>query len=1397
MSPRSTESDRARAYAAVMSAYATWRSSLAHSAEDVHLDPSRGDVLDLTNIHPTGAAQFYSGTPTPLTSLFRESESLASARLTCTALLDRVRELEESYGSAPVSLILGTLTWSELVPTRTGPGAADPANAGDDDEVDLGEPYDLTGELHLSAEAIEAYAKERSEADREGEPAGEDGPEEGQEADDREAGDSRNSEQDSVQEAVFSASPEDVVRVVEMREPALRRDVRVVASTASDAVLTLGENTDVSATVIEALRRHGAPADAVEEVRTLAREEETRDEAQLRLRELGRLYLPGCSYTPSILLGLASSPSDILLGDLEAMEPQIRGSQLISRIVEGDKQDEPIAHNPRDRAPSAERGAGFLDVAELDIVDAVAAGRSLFIDTAPGTDPYRVLASLAADHAASGRSVLYVSGRASAQQAFERAMEELGLGEAVVNFSRTDDVPLRLRSGLRLKSDPVDREQLSEANARLETKRSEIETVMTALHETHPRWQVSAYDLLGRIVELSLAEDGPRPRVRLSEQAAAGLGREKAKVRAAENLSDMIRLRAKASADNPWRDSKISDAKDAEAALTTVTHLADIALPALADQAQRAAAETGLKRATTIEEWGIQLELLTDIADTLDVFRPQIYERSATDLVSATASKEWRAAHGVQLSRSQRRHLRRDAKDMVRPGQDIADLHAGLVKVQSEREKWKALAEPGSWPELPEGVRTMRDTFAEVSEDVTELARVLPEGEGLEQMSFADLRRRCQSLAREAGDLELLPRVGAVTAELSQAGLLDLAHELIEREVAPERVADELDAAYLASVFEQMFSQTPELAAIAGTRAVELVREVTEADREHMAAMPSYISHAIITAMRRLITRRQGETLRLDRHLEMHGVSGLREAISAHGAILTASRPVWLMNAVAVAQHIPPMEWADLVILDGIESTELAQVVPSLLRGSTVVVTGNARRPSPGATEALAGALPVATLPTHASHHDEVTAHFLAEAGFAEDLSIYPGPPSAPSPRLIVVDGTGVPGRSGLVEAPEAEVAAVVDQVVDIALTHPGESIGVISLNEVHAERIRTQIRQVARTSSALEELTDPTRGEPFTVVDVATCTGLRRDHIVLTVGLGKTVHGRVLHSFGVVGHDEGLRGLVAALEAPRRSLTVISSFEATDIDRSRLTAPGAILLVDLLAAYRKPPRSAAGEGLRGPSAALLEDLALRLTDRGYLAETGYGRSDTLRIPLVAGHPDLPGGLAVAVTIDDERYAAEPSLRRRDGFWPAMLAERGWKVVPTFTTAAFFNPNSQVDAIVAAIDELRDENRLAVDRPAVRPLPAHLDVTSLDEDLEEEAPAPRQLRGPRPKLSPGMPLAAYSDDQLDELVAWIASDGAERTEDEMVEELRSQLDLRRRGVQIDLILRNVVRRSRS
>ena len=81
-------------------------------------------------------------------------------------------------------------------------------------------------------------------------------------------------------------------------------------------------------------------------------------------------------------------------------------------------------------------------------------------------------------------------------------------------------------------------------------------------------------------------------------------------------------------------------------------------------------------------------------------------------------------------------------------------------------------------------------------------------------------------------------------------------------------------------------------------------------------------------------------------------------------------------------------------------------------------------------------------------------------------------------------------------------------------------------------------------------------------------------------------------------------------------------------------------------------------------------------------------------------------------------------------------------------------------------------------------------------EIKRKERASEENRGPRPAIAKGLPLAAYSDDQLDEMATWVRSDGVERTDLETAEELRVALGITRRGFQSDAVLGNVVRRTK-
>jgi hypothetical protein len=459
------------------------------------------------------------------------------------------------------------------------------------------------------------------------------------------------------------------------------------------------------------------------------------------------------------------------------------------------------------------------------------------------------------------------------------------------------------------------------------------------------------------------------------------------------------------------------------------------------------------------------------------------------------------------------------------------------------------------------------------------------------------------------------------------------------------------------------------------------------------------------------------------------------------------------------------------------------------------------------------------------------------------------------------------------VESSAAEVGDVVDAVVDHAVEHPDQSLAVIALNARHADRVRQAVARAVEGAPGLASFFAPDVSEPFQVVDAEHARGLSRDRVLLTVGFAKTPHGRVLHDFGVLSTPAGVSVLTDALRAVRGDLTVVSSIRGEEIDRSRLSAEGAHMLVDLLETAGASSRSGEGEAAADPGSAgrpetpapswptldvapdrLLVDLADRLYGMGLEVVPNVGVPGGMRVPLAIGHPEVPGRLLVALLTDDQTYTAEPSLRVRDRVWPAMLEAQGWRVRTELSMAVFTDPEKEAQDIVQLVLDAVDavngpagvvevpEDAAAEIEPEPEPLEAPVADPALDAavaqsdqarvlhdersadpglagrgDVPAPVPAlsgaqegdgsqagaspagreqtPSARRGPRPAIARGLPLAAYGDDQLDELAQWLRSDGGEHPADQLVEELREALGLTRRGAQTDAVLANVVRRT--
>ena len=1351
-------------------ALSTWRSQLVDLGGVASLDDITllDGVVDLTAAHPSGLAQLYAGRPTHLSSIVRERNALGEARQSLREVSARTDILARQFGVAPVYLAIGVATWNETVPQ----------DGEDDGSIHLAdgaspEAADLTAQIpHVERIAAEHAARNALAAAGLTVPEAPSGP-----------------------------------RVRTVNAPVLLRPVRLASATA-DATLTLDPTIEVNPVLTRALRRYQCTTDIGDIARAaLSSAGFTPRSALARIGALGRQYLPGFEIHERLVVGAFVHPGQALVEDFDAVLERSRTSALVAAIAGDEGAREALSVElppavPTDRVPGAERGVGDLEPSQLDVIEAVGTGASFLIDAPPGSDVAGALAAVFADAAASGRTVLHVPATSADGHAVAAALREEGLGSMVLDL--TEDAAWRqhasegIRESLGVQPPQLDVAGIIASRDRLTSVRSRLDRYVRALHRPREPWSVSAYEALQKLAELTSRRDRATTRARIDAEHLGRLdedGREQALtlLRRGHTLG----LFTPEVSSSAWNGIPVEDMDEATDALVHLRALANDLLPTIQEHTAVVARTTGLSRARNLGQWIEQLDMFDGVRESLDVFLPEVFERSAADMVIATASKRWRDERGIHMDGSRRRRFTRQANDLVRPGRVVDDLHAELVKVQRRREVWRRHDPDGGWPRLPQGLDEMRRTAGRARGAVAEVQPLLGRAQDspvLMEMPLEDLLELARSLAADDLTAQKLPEVNRIRTELETLGLNDFVADMAARGVETDQLEPELTYCWWSSLLAQILTADPDLGGLDARALSQMAVSLRELDAAHTRSLSGPVAQACARRVRAAVEQDKADARALYIALAREDGVPLREIIDAHPMALLA-RPIWIVPPTLVPQIFSPTAVVDLAVLDASTPMPVPQVLPAFVRAEQVLVVGDSRRATTGLAAELGPLLPSRTLPTARNSLDAGIAAFLAANGYEGVVEAVPSPPGEAYLSLELVDGKGMPapGQTA-VETVEAEVSRVVDMVIDRALTRPEESLAVIALNRLHADALRSAITRAAAGAPALEEFFAPGAAEPFTVVELAEARALRRDHIIISVGYAKTPHGRTIHNFGPVSDHSGMVGLVEALCSSRGSTQVVSCLAADDIDRDRLRAPGARLLREVLA--RAEDASQTGNSAGKVPDRLLVDLAEHLWRKGLSVVPRYGTDGGVRIPLAIGHPDYPDELLVAVLTDDVDYISEPSLRRRDRHRVERLERRGWHVHMAFSAGVFVDPEAEAKAIeelVLAVLVERQGNAA----PPMEAVPDRVDdsARAVPETPEPESGEAHE-RTERPRIAQGLPLQAYSDDQLDDLMAWIRSDGVGRSEAREVEELRAALALRRRGSGIDAVLANAVRRTR-
>ena len=948
--------------------------------------------------------------------------------------------------------------------------------------------------------------------------------------------------------------------------------------------------------------------------------------------------------------------------------------------------------NPDTRPPQTDTLLLDADAEQENVIAQIAAGNSVVVRTLPGTGSTQTIVNAIGALVGQNKRVLVVGARRASLLGISQRLGDIGLpGLAVSPSSLRKDI---IRSIAR--SEKAKQPHVGEVDDALVRLRTVILDYRGALSKPDPVLGISVLDCVTELSRLALLPKPPRTTAKLSRQtveALAGSRQHAIEVMAAAANLGEFRY---GPGDSPWYGAQFLTSEDAKAAHGLARALWGEHVPTLIDHATRMLASTHMRPFTTIHELGTYLHLLIDLRESLDRFQPVVFDRSITELITATAPKR----DTPEMAPANRRRLRKLAKEYLRPGSHIGDMNEALRKIRDQRVLWQRFVAEGVPPQVPVGLAEVLAEFERVERDLAALDEPLGSftpDTALANQPVQQLVSTLQGLAADSDVLNNLQERTALMTELRQLALDPLTVDLASRHVPEDQVAAELELAWWRSALESLLETERALLGANTSVLDRLEADFRLVDEAHAAGSSQLLGWQLAENWKIGLVDWPEEAQLLKRLLQGERLSAYDLQTTAPHLSRTVA-PVWLASPYEVAEVADTLPF-DTVILVDAGATTIAENAGAIRRGRQLVAFGDPVTQTPAAFT-IAVPEDSETRDLLRSDDDELRLDALHEdsalarlstllPGFALTRSYRPGGeelaelvnrrfyagrieslPWAGSflghgslSLEYVEDGTGMPDNyTGAVESVDAEVDRVVQLVLEHAATKARESLMVVTASQLHAVRVQQAVLSALASRPELTDFIIGDRAEPFTVATVDQAVAESRDRVIFSIGFGRTPHGRVLTNFGILGEPGGERLLAVAMTRARRSMAIVSCFQPSDIDESRMSH-GAVALAEILA---EVDARRADESFPDDSDPMLVDLARRLESKGITVALGHRN----KLGLVAS---LGGRCA---TIETDAVLQRSSLRESLRLRPELLRRLGWHYLRVHAFELFSDPDA-------------------------------------------------------------------------------------------------------------------------
>lgn len=438
----------------------------------------------------------------------------------------------------------------------------------------------------------------------------------------------------------------------------------------------------------------------------------------------------------------------------------------------------------------------------------------------------------------------------------------------------------------------------------------------------------------------------------------------------------------------------------------------------------------------------------------------------------------------------------------------------------------------------------------------------------------------------------------------------------------------------------------------------------------------------------------------------------IRQLLLKAGNAVQQIKPVFMMSPMSVATFLTQgaLEF-DLVIFDEASQVKVVDALIPILRGKQIVVVGDSKQMPPtdffsrtfeneeSEDENLTGDIEsiLGMFLSQGADESMLKWHYRSRHDSLINVSnqeFYDG-------RLMIFPSSGTDDNAtglkynyisnstyerGTSRTNPIEAREVAKAILKHAKNNPELTLGVVAFSTAQRDCIIMELERLRRLDSTSEKFFAKTNLEDFFIKNLENVQGDERDVIFISIGYGKTVHGKVTGNFGPLNREGGERRLNVLITRARLGMEVFCNFSADDL-ATKSTTPFGVKALKSFLKYAETGFLESNKETGKETDSPFEDQVIEaIKNLGYEVEPQVGSAGFF-IDIAVIDPIQKGRYVLAVECDGASYHSSANARDRDRLRQNVLENMGWRFHRIWSTDWFRTPNKQIEILKEAIEK--------------------------------------------------------------------------------------------------------------